>query len=119
MVIRPPGAGAIFVDLTVVSALTREVLNHGSARRDGAAAAVAARHKRAKYPHCNVTPFVIEDHGRLGDEAIDLTKQLAPSDPVKRSKTIRLLHQTLGAVLQRHAADAVLAATRGTQVRAA
>ena len=119
MIIRPPGAGAIFVDLTVVSALTREALNHGSARRDGAAAAVAARHKRAKYPHCNVTPFVIEDHGRLGDEAIDLSKQLAPIDPVRRSKAIRLLHQSLGAVLQRHAADAVLAATRGTPVRAA
>ena len=34
MIIRPPGAGAIFVDLTVVSALTREAVNHGSARRE-------------------------------------------------------------------------------------
>ena len=118
IVIRPPGAGPILVDLTVVSALTREALNHGSARRDGAAAAVAARHKRAKYLHCIVTPFVIEDHGRLGDEANDLCKHLAPTEPVRRSKAIKLLHQSLGAVLQRQSADAVLAATRGTPVRA-
>ena len=119
LVIRPPGAGALYIDLTVVSALTREALQHGSARRDGAAATVAARHKRAKYPQCQVTPFVIEDHGRLGEDAVALIKLLAPIDPVRRSKAVRALHQSLGAVLQRHAADAVLAATRGTLVRAA
>ena len=72
---------------------------------------LAARRKRAKYPNCAVTPFMVEDHGRLGEEAVALVKRLAPVATASRSAAIRKLHQAMGCVLQRHAADALLAAT--------
>ena len=101
----------VHVDVTIVSALAQEAMLAGAARRDGAAAGVAARRKRAKYPHCNVLPFVVEDHGRFGEEALALVRSLAPVDNTKRSPAIRRLYQTLGSVLQRHAADSVVSAT--------
>ena len=60
-----------------------------------------------------MVPFAVEDHGRLGEDALALVRLLAPP-PVDdgRSAAIRRLHQALGSVLQRHAADAVLAATQ-------
>ena len=112
LVIHAPHVGnAINVDLTVVTALSREAMAAGSARRDGAAAQRAARNKRARYPNCHVVPFVIEDHGRLGEEAIQLVRRLAPTVSTERSSAIRRLYQSMGAVLQRHSADSVLAAT--------
>ena len=112
LVIHPPQSGiAIHVDLTVVTALSRGAMAAGAARRDGAAAQVAARHKRAKYPNCPVVPFVVEDHGRIGEDALRLVRQLAPSLPSERSAAIRRLYQSFSAVLQRHSADSVLAAT--------
>ena len=107
----PHGAQPILIDVTVVSALAREAMAAGAPRRDGVAAGVAARHKRAKYPNCTVTPFVIEDHGRFGEDALSLVRRLAPPAKSKRSSAIRRLYQSLGSVLQRHAADAVIAAT--------
>ena len=113
LVVHAPGlAEPLMVDLTVVSALTQDALALGSARRDGAAAAAAARRKRARYPGVAVVPFVVEDHGRLGEEALALTRLLAPAQDTARSAAIRRLHQSLGCVLQRNAADAVLAATQ-------
>ena len=80
LVVHAPGlAEPIMVDLTVVSALTQDALALGSARRDGAAAAAAARRKRARYPGVAVVPFAVEDHGRLGEEALALTRLLAPA----------------------------------------
>ena len=112
LVIHVPGvASPFYVDLTVVSALSSDALSGGSAVRDGAAAEVAAKAKFRCYPNCNLTPFVIEDHGRLGDEALRLVRTVAPVDPSERSKAIRRLHRSLGATLQRIAADAVIAAT--------
>ena len=93
-----------------MSALSSDALSSGSAVRDGAAAEVAARGKRRDYPNCNVTPFDIEDHGRLGEDALRLVRIIAPLDPSERSVAIRRLHQSLGATLQRVAADAVVAA---------
>ena len=101
----------VHVDVTIVSALAQEAMLAGAARRDGAAAGVAARRKRAKYPHCNVLPFVVEDHGRFGEEALALVRSLAPVDNTKRSPAIRRLYQTLGSVLQRYAADSMVSAT--------
>ena len=111
-VIRAPGvATPFYVDLTVVSALSTEAMRGGSALRDGAAASIAAKRKERDYPNCSVTPFVIEDHGRLGEDAVRLIRMIAPSDAAERSRAIRTLHQSLGATLQRCAADAVIAAT--------
>ena len=112
LVIHAPGfATPVYVDLTVASALSQEALAGGSAVRSGAAAEIAAKGKVRDYPSCAITPFVIEDHGRLGEEALCLIRALAPVDPVERSTAIRRLHQSLGATLQRCAADAVIAAT--------
>ena len=112
LVIHAPGYSAPFyVDLTVVSALSTEALSSGSAVRSGAAAELAARFKYRDYSNCSVIPFVIEDHGRLGEEALRLVRAIAPTDDFERSQAIRHLHRSLGATLQRVAADAVIAAT--------
>ena len=100
----------VHVDVTIVSALAREAMAAGGSRRDGAAAGVAARRKRAKYPQCMVTPFVVEDHGRFGEDAVALVRRLAPVVSTKRSAAIRRLYQSMGSVLQRNAADAVSSA---------
>ena len=111
LVIHAPGLPTpYYVDLTVVSALSADALSSGAAVRSGAAAEVAARGKYRDYPNCNVVPFVIEDHGRLGEEALRLVRALAPVVPSERSKAIRQLHRSMGATLQRVAADAVIAA---------
>ena len=111
LVIHAPGiASPFYVDLTVVSALSSDALSGGSAVRDGAAAEIAAKGKRRDYPNCSVTPFVIEDHGRLGEDALQFVRMIAPTEPSERSTAIRRLHQSLGATLQRIAADAVIAA---------
>ena len=112
LVVHAPGFTAPFyIDLTVVSALSSDALRQGSAVRSGAAAELGARGKYKDYPNCTLTPFVIEDHGRLGDDALRFIRSIAPTDPAERSKSIRQLHRSLGATLQRVAADAIIAAT--------
>ena len=112
LVVRVPGVSTpYYIDLTVVSAISMEALAAGSATRDGAAATTAALGKMRDYPNCAVTPFVVEDHGRLGDDALKFIRVVAPVDPVERSAAIRRLHQSIGATLQRCSADAVIAAT--------
>ena len=93
VIYAPDVAGPIFVDLTVVSALSRAALRSSSAGRDGAAAAVAARRKVAGYPQCTVTPFVVEDHGRFGEDALRLARLLAPKETKQRSSALRQLYQ--------------------------
>ena len=84
LVIRDPGVAAPFyVDLTVASALSAEALRGGSSIRDGVATSTAAKAKKRDYPNCPVTPFVIEVHGRLGEEAVQLIRTIAPSDPAE------------------------------------
>ena len=46
------------------------------------------------------------------EDALALTRLLAPARGAEGSAAIRRLHQSLGCVLQRNAADAVLAATQ-------
>ena len=65
-----------------------------------------------------MVPFAVEDHGRLGEEALALTRLLAPARDTQRSAAIRQLRQSLGCVLHRNAGDAVRAATQA-QRRAA
>ena len=107
----PDRSQPVHVDVTIVSALALDAMGAGAARRDGAAAGVAARRKRAKYPQCTIVPFVVEDHGRFGEDAAALVRRLAPIENTKRSAAICRLYQALGSVLQRHAADAVVSAT--------
>ena len=112
LVVRAPNVALPFyIDLTVVSALSSDALAGGAAIREGAAAEIGARGKFRDYPNCSLTPFVIEDHGRLGEEALRFVRLIAPAELSQRSKAIRRLHQSLGATLQRVAAEAVIAAT--------
>ena len=112
LVVHSPGiAIPFYIDLTVVSALSSDALSGGSSVRSGAAAEIAARAKFRGSPNCSLTLFVVEDLGRFGEEALRFVRMLAPIDPSERSKSIRSLHRSLGATLQRVAADAVIAAT--------
>ena len=109
IVFAPPIDGPIYIDLTVVNAASREALARGSADHEGVAASIATDRKRRAYPNIPVTPFVIEDSGRLGELALKLVRKVAPADPTARSTAISELYQSLGATLQRQAANAVLA----------
>ena len=112
LVIRAHGiVGQVFVDVTIVSVCAREALQKGAALRDGVAAALAARRKRDKYHNIPVVPFVLEEHGRLGADAIALAKKIAPLDGPSRSEAIRQLYQAVAAASQRIAADGILSAT--------
>ena len=111
LVVYPAGAcSPIYVDVSIVSAVSREALSKGSAHYDGKAAEIAERAKRRDYPLINVTPFIVDDHGRLGPEALSFVRRIAPTSPTQRSKAISDLYHRLSAQLQRAAADAVLSA---------
>ena len=106
----PLVAGAMCVDLTVVSATSVEALAKKSATVDGAAARIAGGHKTREYPNCATYPFPVEDLGRVGDISRTFAKMIAPSGP-ERSAILSKMYQGLGSILQRGSADAILAAT--------
>ena len=111
LVVYAPGSSSpAYVDVSIVTALSQDALASGAANHDGKAAEIAAKGKRKDYPLISVTPFIIEDHGRFGEDAVKFLRSVAPSEPRLRSKAIRDLYQRLGALLQRRAADAVLSA---------
>ena len=113
----PSITGPVHIDLTIVSSTAREALAKGSASKDGTAARGAEARKRAKYPLCPVLPFVIEDHGRLGEDALGFIRKVAPRGAVERSEAIRRLYQAIGATVQRSAANAIIAATCRSQAQ--
>jgi len=111
LVVYAPGCSVpAYVDVSIVTALSQEALSRGAANHAGRAAEIAAKGKHKDYPLIAVTPFIVEDHGRFGEEALRFLRRIAPTDPRLRSKAIRELYQRLGALLQRHASDAVLSA---------
>ena len=100
----------LYIDLTVVSAVSREALARGSASNEGVVCEIAASRKVKKYPGCEVHAFPMEDHGRLGEDAHTVIRMLAPQEPAARSQAIADLYQDLACVAQRTSADAVVAA---------
>ena len=112
VIYSPRMAGAIYVDLTIVSACSQEALGRGSAGFAGVAACIAEERKCSKYPNIDPWPFAIEDHGRWGDSAVALARALAPLSPSLRSSPLRRLHQAAAVTMQRTAADNMLAAMR-------
>ena len=106
----PQVAGPMYVDFTVVSALSVEALSKGSALREGVAAGIAAAKKVAKYPGCATYPFPVEEHGRLGEASLTFVKMIAPTSKQLRSKAISALYHDLGSSLQRASAESLLAA---------
>ncbi len=110
IIYSPRVAGAIYVDFTVVGALTLEAIARGSALYDGVAFDLAAQRKQQRYSHCVTWAFAVEDHGRLGEDAVCLLRALAPTEPQLRSRAIASVHQSLACTPQRCSADAMLAA---------
>jgi hypothetical protein len=120
LIVYAPGATSpAYLDISIVSALSQEALAAGSATKDGKAAEIAARGKRRDYRLINVTPFILEDHGRFGEDAVKFLKSVAPVEPRLRSKAMQELYHRLSSLLQRHAADAVLAAITVRRARSA
>ena len=79
LIVYIPGeTSPVHIDVSIASALSAEALGGGSDRHEGKAAAVAADHKRRDYPLINVTPFIVEDYGRFGDEALAFIRRVAP-----------------------------------------
>ena len=100
-----------YIDVSIVTALSREDSAAGAANHDGGAAELAAKGKHRGYPLIAVTRFIVDNHGRIGTEALSFLRRIAP-DPGQRSQAMREFYQRLRALLQRYAADAVLSATR-------
>ena len=112
LVVHIPGRSTpAFVDVSIVSALSVEAIRGGSAAQAGKAAEIAEKAKRRDYPGVCLTPFIVEDHGRLGDDAARFIRHVAPREPAAGRRATARLYHTLGALLQRRSADAVLAAS--------
>ena len=116
LVVRTPDCTSpAYIDVSIVSALAAQALAGGSSKHDGKAAELAAKEKRKDYPQVNVSPFIVEDHGRFGDDAVAFLKRVAPPGASARSRAMGDLYHRLASFLQRTAADAVLASI-GAQV---
>ena len=96
--------------MTVVSAIAVGPRSKGSSTRPGVAAEIAERGKERDYPGIPVIGFAVEDHGRIGEKARAFLKAVAPTAQAERVLALRRLYQSLGAAVQRTAADAILAA---------
>ena len=111
LIVHAPNiVGPVHIDLTVLSATARKSLAKGVASREGTATASAAERKRAKYPMCAILPFVLEDHGRLGDDALGFVRKIAPRAKPERTQVLIGFYQAIGATLQRVAAVSIIAA---------
>jgi hypothetical protein len=100
-----------YLDITVVSPLTAEMVRTGgSARNPGAAAKAAAAHKRALYPNVPVVPFAVETFGRWGEDARAWALSLAPPPLMGRTEAIAGIYQDVSVAVQKANADAILAA---------
>ncbi len=95
------------VDVAVVTPLSRQQdLLTTRGRHDGHAASKAAARKRARYPHIGVLPFVIEDFGRPGKDALGFVRTLAAMDLERTpSEAATHLWQVLQAIVQGHTAQ--------------
>ena len=81
LIAHAPGIkGPIRIGFTPVSATPREALKRGSADRDEVTAELGATRKHQQYSNVAVVPFVAEDSGRLGSDALCLVRKLAPRE---------------------------------------
>ena len=89
LVVRTPDCTSpAYIDVSIVSALAAQALAGGSSKHHGKAAELAAKEKRKDYPQVNVSPFIVEDHGRFGDDAVAFLKRLAPPGASARSRAM-------------------------------
>ena len=114
LIVHAPGIkGPVRIDFTAVSALSREALRRGSADREEVTANLGAARKRQKYANIAVTPFVLEESGRMGADALGLVRKIAPRELGPRAEALNDLYQGLAATLQRASANSAIAAMGG------
>jgi hypothetical protein len=106
------GGRRVYVDVAVVTVMTTDGCRRGArAARDGAAAAAEEDDKRRRYPGPVVRPFVLEAHGRLGEDAMAFLRELAPQDASERSAFIGGALQELSVFLRTANAELLLQST--------
>ena len=119
MVHRPDLGPAIYLDVTIVSACVASALEGGAALRDGAAADMAVRRKRARYAMLShLVPFVLEEHGRWGEDALAFARRVAPIESAARALALADLYQRVAVAAQRAAAQAIMAAAPSREAAA-
>ncbi len=69
-------------------------MQRGSPGRDGVACEIAAKAKQNKYPNTNVCAFVVEEHGRFGEDAMNFLRKVAPLDPALLPIALNGIYQT-------------------------
>ena len=115
--VRAGNHRAQHIDVTVYSPFTVAALRAGSATRAGVAASIAEADKRRDYPGIDVIPFCLETLGRPSDSAAALVRRSYSKHSEHRAARIAEFWQDLSCVLQRHNAEAVLAAAHGSSGR--
>ena len=78
-----------------------------------AAAAEAERSKRSLYPHPDLQPIGVEAMGRMGEGAQTFARKWATKGEDERQAAITDFYASVGATLQRHNVDLILAAYGG------
>jgi len=89
----------VHLDIAVVSPLSVQALEKGSARTPGVAAKTHEIHKVTKYSH-NIIPIILEHGGREGARAREWVKSQLP-DGHMRSQAAQVIWQSIAVSLQR------------------
>jgi hypothetical protein len=55
-----------------------------------------------------VTAFVVEEHGRFGDDALSFLRKVAPLDPALRPLALGTIFQTVSTLVQRWQAESII-----------
>jgi len=106
-----------YVDVAVVAA-TAGAEDEGArqaqrAAEDGAAARQGEERKRTRYPpdknpRAGLVPFVVEAHGRVGEDAASLLRSLVPRE--QRSEAVSDALQSVSVIVQTRLAELLLSA---------
>ena len=102
------------IDVAIVSPLTTQPdLQRTRAKHDGHPSKAEATRKRTRYPNHNVLPFIIEDHGRPGQDTITLIRTLATKYPdLTTSEAATHQRQCIEAIIHTHTSHKVRTAER-------
>lgn len=99
--------------VTVADATSLEASVANAANRDAVAAVgahVLGRRKRNKYPYIHVATFAAAAPGRLGGAVLQFVRLAALGEIASRASAIAPLHLRVASLLQRAAADEIIAA---------
>ena len=88
---------------------------HERAQTPGLAAAQAVQGKHRKYPDdknptASLWAFAIESLGHPSEEALQLLRQLAPSEPSERAHALKAAHYRMSTIIAMRQAELLLAA---------